>query len=298
MTERHYTCHTCNTQFTSKNPKKANKFCSVECYREHQRSGNYKIEKARRPQPPRPCSNCGKDVRRHLSVRRNGKKADNIYCDRDCYNQHRARIKNRIVGNCKNCDKPIRFADAGKETAKFCSMQCRDDFNRVGSSNCIVCGVEFCGIAIHKTDGKLRVSGKGGAKTCSHECWYEFYRIDEARKEKISKAFTGSKHPNWQGGSSHRRMDFRGSNWQSIRQRAMKRDGYKCKHCGIDHDEQMRRHGRSFSINHIVPFHQLSGDTVKANRLSNLETLCDSCHTRADWKYRKENSLQLVLDLT
>ena len=118
-------------------------------------------------------------------------------------------------------------------------------------------------------------------------------RTDEARKEKISKAFTGPNHPNWQGGSH--KIDKRGAGWQRLRKQVTKRDSYKCCHCGIDRDQQFERYGRDFSINHIIPFHQ-SGNTIKANKLSNLETLCDSCHTKADWKYRKENPMQGVLN--
>lgn len=217
----------------------------------------------------------------------------NKFCNRECYNDYRTKLQQEVIGQCQNCNKDILFGGFHRRDVVYCSMQCRKDHKRVKPTNCINCDVLFTPIAIHrKKDGSLRISGKSEAKTCSDECLKEFYRTDEARKEKISKAFTGSNHPNWQGGSH--RMNDRGVGWNKLRREIIARDGHKCRHCGIDSETQFRLYGRSFSVNHIIPFHQY-GNTVKANSPSNLETLCDSCHTKADWIYRKNNPMQGVL---
>jgi len=55
-------------------------------------------------------------------------------------------------------------------------------------------------------------------------------------------------------------------NWESIRKKALKRDGYQCGNCGSTN----RLH-----VHHIVP---LSKDGT--NNLSNLRTLCEGCHKK------------------
>lgn len=293
MAKKHYTCQICGTQFPSKT--KDNKFCGIECYRFFQKTPEYKakITKARAIHRT-PCTNCGKEVIGAKVQKRNGEKADNKFCNRTCYNEHRTKLQQEVIGQCQNCNKDILFGDFHRRDVVYCSMQCRKNHKRVNPTNCINCDVLFTPIAIHrKKDGSLRISGRSEAKTCSDECLKEFYRTDEARKEKISKAFTGSNHPNWQGGSH--RMNDRGVGWNKLRREIIARDGHKCRHCGIDSETQFRLYGRSFSVNHIIPFHQY-GNTVKANSPSNLETLCDSCHTKADWIYRKNNPMQGVLN--
>lgn len=88
---------------------------------------------------------------------------------------------------------------------------------------------------------------------------------------------------------------FRGSNWQVIRQKIIKRDDFKCIQCGLTREQHYEKYGRDLSVNHIKPFHQFGGKNELANKPSNLETLCDSCHTKTDWQYRKSNSIQQIL---
>lgn len=294
MTKQDYICLTCDTQFIPKNPKKPNKFCCMACYRVYQKTPAYTTDynrPSRTDLKPVPCANCEKNIVRNPSVRRNGKKADNVYCDRKCYDEHRKKLQQVVIAQCKYCDSDIRANNQGKV---YCSIVCRNKDVKPEPRPCIVCQILFDPVKYHKSED--RYSLDDSLKTCSNECLREFYRTDQSRKDKISNAFSGSKHPNWQGGVSGSYTNFRGSKWQGLRKKVMRRDGYKCRHCGIDKDEQMKRHNRMFSINHIVPFHQLSGNTVAANKLSNLETLCDSCHTKADWAYRRENPMQGVLN--
>lgn len=294
MAKQHYTCQVCGVQFPSKT--KDNKFCSVDCYRVHQKTPEYKAKITQaRAKHRTPCTNCGKEVIGIKTQKRNGERADNKFCNRECYNDYRTKLQQEVIGQCQNCGGDLLFGKHQK-TAKFCCWDCRTEYKRPKPTNCISCGVLFTGIAAHKKkDGSYRISGCTSKKTCSDECLNEFYRTDEARKEKISKAFTGSNHPNWLGGISHSSTNFRGSDWQKIRRQVLERDDYKCCHCGIDRESHYERYKCDFAINHIIPFHQ-SGNTVKANKLSNLETLCKSCHTKADWKYRKENPMQGVLN--
>lgn len=294
MTKRNCTCPQCNNQFKPRN--KTSKFCGIDCYRAFQKTDEYldNYSKKRTLDKNRhSCTNCGDEVVRQVSTRRNGEKADYVYCNRKCYDDHRSSIRAKVTGQCKHCDTDLSKAVTGSANSVYCSMDCRNKDVRPNPRPCINCKVVFEPIKYH-SDGD-RYSWDDSKKTCSTKCLREFYRTDESRKEKISAAFKGDKHPNWLGGVSHHKRSFRGVDWQELRQQAMKRDGHKCCHCGISHDEQFERYNRSFSINHIVPFFQ-SVTTEKANKLSNLETLCDSCHTKADWDYRKNNPMQGLLN--
>lgn len=58
-----------------------------------------------------------------------------------------------------------------------------------------------------------------------------------------------------------------GGEWQKLREKVLKRDGHKCVSCGSDND---------LEVHHIVPVAQGG-----SNELSNLITLCLTCHNKA-----------------
>ena len=124
--------------------------------------------------------------------------------------------------------------------------------------------------------------------TCSKECRSSVYINDEGRKAKISAAFTGSKHPLWQGGGKHR--DFRGQGWRAIAEKCRELHERLCKTCGKNEEDN----GRKLDVNHIVPFHQWKNNSA-ANKQSNLEALCKSCHRKQDAKWFRENPTQKTL---
>ena len=74
-----------------------------------------------------------------------------------------------------------------------------------------------------------------------------------------------------------------GSNWQDQRQKALERDGHRCRTCGTQ-----ARPGAGLHIHHIRPFREygyIPGENegyLLANDLGNLVTLCPSCHRRAE----------------
>jgi 5-methylcytosine-specific restriction endonuclease McrA len=119
-----------------------------------------------------------------------------------------------------------------------------------------------------------------------------FHKSDKARKEKISIAFRASNHPNWQGGSHYGKT--RGPGWTRIAERCRELHNRTCKHCGMTEKESKAKGWWRLQVNHIIPFHQWRNKEA-ANKQSNLEALCKSCHTKADWKWRKENAVQMTL---
>lgn len=290
MNAEHSTCLICNSQFKIKKSK-ANKYCGMDCYRTARKRGDYVQAIAK---PTGSCSNCGMDVYGSFSKRRNGEKSENIYCNRSCYNSHRAKIKETPKSLCLNCNGPILLNATASTTPKYCCWNCRNEHKKSKDRHCVHCGVWFSALKIFKDRNKKLVADNS-RKTCSTECYINNIKNNQDRKDKISTAFTGDKHPNWQGGTALMSMGFRGYEWKNIRLEAIKRDKFKCVHCGMNRDDHYEKYNCDFNINHIKPFYQFGGNTELANKMSNLETLCKSCHTKADWKYRKENQIQLGL---
>lgn len=62
-----------------------------------------------------------------------------------------------------------------------------------------------------------------------------------------------------------------GKNWDQIRKLVYKRDGYKCRACGVK--------GKKLSAHHILLL-----KVSKTNDIRNLITLCDSCHKEIEAK--------------
>ena len=83
-----------------------------------------------------------------------------------------------------------------------------------------------------------------------------------------------------------------GPNWEKQRQEALARDGHRCRTCGAE-----ARPGQGLHVHHIRPFREFgyvpgSNDSyLQANRLSNLITLCPSCHRQAEEGQRTRSAL-------
>lgn len=74
-----------------------------------------------------------------------------------------------------------------------------------------------------------------------------------------------------------------GKEWEEIRQRVLKRDQYQCQGCEkTDHQR--------LEIHHKVPFKRFK-DKYQANDLSNLITLCPSCHREAEAMIKIQSAL-------
>lgn len=65
---------------------------------------------------------------------------------------------------------------------------------------------------------------------------------------------------------------------QAMKERALIRDGYSCRECGMSQAEHKARLGRSLQVHHIHPKSQAK-DPNRAHLLTNLVTLCERHHT-------------------
>lgn len=122
---------------------------------------------------------------------------------------------------------------------------------------------EHCGKVTLYSSGKNAPSQIQQRRFCGTDCWYEHIR--EHPEE----------NPHWKDGLSGNR-DY-GTNWRTQAARARERDGYLCQMCKR---EQGRR---AFSVHHIRPLREFGDDWRRANQLSNLITLCQSCHVHVDY---------------
>lgn len=243
-----------------------------------------------------PCEYCGKQLRKRAVKNRKGEFCKVIYCNNECYYEHRSVLtKEKYYCDtiCNGCGISFRarVKDLEKGNSKYCSDSCRRIHKKANPRNCVRCNCFFTPLRFHNAANKLISNSHG--KTCSHECHMAWISENEERKEKISLAFKGEKHPNWQGGVSRGYGSYRGENWKKQRQKALKRDGYKCIVCGMTNDEHMEKYGNGLHVNHIEPFHNINNYKV-ANRISNLETLCVKHHgLRED-----RTNIQMNLDLS
>jgi 5-methylcytosine-specific restriction endonuclease McrA len=87
---------------------------------------------------------------------------------------------------------------------------------------------------------------------------------------------SGENHNNWKGGDY---KGYYGSNWTRQRRFARKRDKYTCQKCGITEDQL----GKHLDVHHIVRFADFD-DFKQANKLSNLISVCHSCHLKMEWE--------------
>jgi len=96
----------------------------------------------------------------------------------------------------------------------------------------------------------------------------------------MGRTFAGKNNPSWKGG----KVKYYGPNWPRQQRAARRRDNYTCQVCGI----AQKKAGRSLDVHHIKPFRSFgyipdeNDNYLQANALTNLITLCRSCHKKAE----------------
>lgn len=214
-----------------------------------------------------------------------------------CCSDTCARIKSarsKTMGKfiaCVICNKPV-WQFPSNSTRKYCSLECRNTAYKEDKKRhqpkspewkkhisegkiglkipsrhkpAIIGLCEFCHkkIDISRSANGGSSRGKYHRRFCSVECWYNFIRIDP------------NNHPCYQGG----RENSRGNNWTRQRKLALKRDNYHCRSC----NKSIRQ--IQLVVHHITPRSDMrdTDDWSTTNKLSNLITLCVSCHMKAEY---------------
>ena len=82
------------------------------------------------------------------------------------------------------------------------------------------------------------------------------------------------------------RPGYRGGNWKTQARLARERDDFCCQLCGVTEETL----GRQMDVHHKVPF-RLFDSPIEANQLSNLISLCPSCHKKTEEAARTDMPL-------
>lgn len=237
-----FCCEICDKEYVTYYVGKR-KCCSRACSKEFTRR---RLE--------RTCQQCGLGfVADHAS--------DGKFCSHLCYGESLKGKKpsnyNPVEMTCKECGEPFEITRARIQTAKYCSTKCHDQarLDRV-VINCDGCGSPF---EVIKSQAYLR--------TCSRECH--------------SKIMSGPNTHLWRGGQ---RQYYYGPNWKLQRVACRERDNHTCRVCGKKH----RKGKRFFDVHHVRPFRSFgykagqNDNYLQANDLSNLITVCLSCHMKLE----------------
>lgn len=92
-----------------------------------------------------------------------------------------------------------------------------------------------------------------------------------------SKNLVGGMIYNWKGGYK----PYYGENWRYQRKLCRERDKNTCEECKLT----TKILGKNMDVDHKIPFEAFNGNWKKANKLSNLQCLCPSCHSKkTNWQ--------------
>jgi 5-methylcytosine-specific restriction endonuclease McrA len=174
------------------------------------------------------------------------------YCSLICRNEAK---RNQVDCVCEQCGKSFQIDSAQVKhgVGKYCSRQCHG----IGQRRQVDCICKECEKSFQVS---FAVVKRGGGKYCSKTC--------------MGLSKRGEKHYLWRGGQSK----YRGPNWTQQRKLAYNRDNGECKYCG----KKPKAGERKFQVHHIKPFRAFDGDYLTANQLTNLITLCQLCHRKAE----------------
>lgn len=192
------------------------------------------------------------------------KYSNQMYCSADCRLRHKDPTKH-VSKVCPWCKK--EFVSYKYRGQIYCSHQCMSEYGAslggrptiVENQVELIC--ETCGkpYTVHESQKRLRNS-----RFCSNECKYLWK----------SQSMQADGNPNYRGGT----ITYRGRNWGRQSRKALKRDGWTCQIC----KKKLSKKKWDYAVHHIKPFREFDDYRV-ANRLSNLISLCRSCHAKVEW---------------
>jgi hypothetical protein len=189
--------------------------------------------------------------------------------EKSIFNSRQEYVRNKVV-ECKNCGEYRVYPASKSSGRKYCSNECaREDrdydcFEKQGEiRECPECSEEFY-VYPHSKDRRT---------FCSFEC----------RGKRDSREVRGENHPNWKGVSDWADMI---NVSEEKRQKVYKRDNYECWFCDVSQEAHKMIDGKRLHLHHVVPRRIVAekADSLQeadreANKMSNLITVCNICHT-------------------
>lgn len=108
-------------------------------------------------------------------------------------------------------------------------------------------------------------------------------KIGKEPNDSTSRRLYAEEHPNWKGGYE----DYYGPSWWSQREKAYKRDDFKCRVCGATKDIL----DKNPDVHHIKPKYKfdVKKDHEEMNDLENLICLCQSHHIPIEGKWQEKD---------
>lgn len=206
------------------------------------------------------CDNCGTEFEKSISlIRRDG----HNFCDVECkYEFGRTELV------CDWCETtfPAWRSYAENGLSDFCSPECyrehrSENYSGEGSPRwsreSLKC--DYCGKSLERAPSMIN-----NRNFCNDECMRMWQRETD---ENI-----GENHCNWAGGDV-----VYGPGWHRNRSRALERDGYECRICGMSDEAHNEKFGTDLHVHHIIKARKF--DSAKErNSLDNLITLCRPHH--------------------
>lgn len=211
------------------------------------------------------CDNCDNTVSRYP---KDFYDTGGVYCSSDCYHENNG---GTVTRECPTCGSSVtrRKAKAEKRDHFFCDQDCYTEWkqeNYQGSDNPSAThdvSVSCCRCGAGKTVTPSRYM-RNSRFFCDRDCrgaWMSENRVEEQALA-------------WKGGEGD--TEYLGG-WTRQRERALERDFYECRVCGMSNEEHNEEHGMNLHVHHQTPKDSFERDS-EANRLTNLLTVCAACH--------------------
>lgn len=202
------------------------------------------------------CETCGKELNR---ARWYVERQQKHYCSKACKWPP-------VIITCEWCGKQKKVSPSAVKEHNFCDRKCcrawQGANGLVAQPTRVTVACAVCGSTFERQPNQIKRNQKS---FCSREC---FAIGHQERME-------GDKNPAWRGGFD----PYYGPNWDRQSRRARERDSHTCQRCGVKESDL----DKLLHVHHIIPLRAFQRDFRRANALSNLVSLCPSCHKFLEW---------------
>jgi 5-methylcytosine-specific restriction endonuclease McrA len=222
------------------------------------------------------CTWCGESFRKRTHRL---ERVEKPFCSPDCQASWRSENFNgednpawnggKVEVECETCGDAIYRIQARADSydRHFCGSTCMGAWtsqtrqgpnhpNWEGGRVQVEC--EYCGDEVERHKSRLQ---RHDQTFCDSTCKGDWLAEN-----------TGG--PDWEGG-------YYGRIWKKQRAKAVARDDHVCQLCGITGISHAEKYGIGFHVHHIIPIAKFD-ELEEAHQLSNLTTLCASCHGKIE----------------